>query len=109
MNSLIHTAQAQGGAPANSGGFELLIMVAVFFLIMYFVVIRPQNKRNKSHKELIESLTVGDEVTTVGGILGRIASVGENFVDIEVHNNVKIKVQKQSVNAMMPKGTLSGE
>lgn len=109
MDLLIHTAQAQGGIPANGGGFELLIMVAIFFLIMYFIVIRPQNKRNKSHKELIESLAAGDEVTTVGGILGRIVSIGENFVDIEVHNNVKIKVQKQSINAMMPKGTLNGE
>ena len=109
MDPLVGIAQAQNGTPTGGGGFELLIMVGIFFLIMYFIVIRPQNKRNKAHKELIESLSINYEITTTGGILGRVVSVGENFVDIEVHSGVKIKVQKQSVNAMMPKGTLNSE
>lgn len=107
---LINTVHAQNGAAApGSSGMELLILVGVFFLIMYFVVIRPQSKRNKAHRELLESLTKGVEVTTTGGLLGRIVDTGENFITLEVTNGVTLKVQKNSIAAMMPKGTMQSE
>lgn len=109
MTFPINPAHAQAGAPPGGGGMELLILVGVFFLLMYFLVIRPQNKRTKAHKELIGSLAKGDEITTSGGLLGRITAIGENFISIEISDGVEIKVQKQSVSAMMPKGTAKNE
>ena len=93
----------------SSAGYELLFMVVVFFLIMYFLVIRPQNKRNKEHKALLSSLNKGDEISTSGGVVGKITQVGESFVSIEVQNGVELKIQKQSVSSVFPKGTLSSD
>ena len=103
---LISSAYAQDGAPTGSAGYELLFMVVIFFLIMYFLVIRPQNKRNKEHKALISSLAKGDEVTTTGGMLGKITEVEDSFVRIEVQKGVVLKIQKQSISSVLPKGTL---
>ena len=100
----ISSAWAQEAAPG--GGFQLLIMVGIFFLIMYFLLIRPQQKRTKEHNALISALSKGDEVVTSGGILGRVANVSDSFIDIEVQSGTTIKVQKQSIQSMMPKGTI---
>lgn len=85
---------------------ELLILAVVFFLVMYFLVIRPQKKRTKAHTDLISSLNKGDEVTTAGGMLGRVSNIGDNFITLEVDDTTTIKIQKQSISAMMPKGTI---
>lgn len=104
MDFLISPAWAQQAQ--QGGGMQLLIMIGVFFLIMYFLLIRPQQKRAKEHKNLVSSLAKGDEVLASGGILGKIAEVGDSFITLEVQDGVKIKVQKQSVSSVMPKGTV---
>ena len=77
-----------------------------FFLLMYFFIIRPQNKQRKSHEEMVSSLEVGDEVVTSGGLLGRINKVGEQFLEITLGDNVRIKIQKNSISNVLPKGTI---
>jgi preprotein translocase subunit YajC len=81
----------------------------MFFLAMYFLVIRPQSKRAKEHKQLLESLSKGDEIVTSGGVLGRITDVDENFMQVEMAPGVSIKVQKQAVTQLMPKGTMTSD
>ncbi len=109
MNFFISDALAQSGVPPAGGMLQFVIMIGMFFVIMYFLVIRPQSKRAKEHKQLIESLTKGDEVVTSGGVLGRIVDVGDNFIQLEVANGVDIKVQKQAITTVMPKGTVKLE
>ena len=84
---------------------ELLIMVLIFFGIMYFMIIRPQSKRAKEHKKLVEALSKGDEVVTNGGMLGKITEVGDNFIQVEIAEGTEVKVQRQAISAVMPKGT----
>ena len=76
------------------------------FALMYFLLIRPQQKRAKDHKKVLSELKQGDEVVTNGGIVGKITSVDETFVDLEIASGVTVKVQKQGVNNKMPKGTV---
>ena len=104
-NFFIGIAYAGAAAQPTGGGFQLIIMIAVFFLIMYFLIMRPQNKRNKEHRKMLESLVASDEIVTTGGVLGKISEVGEQFVTLEIGKNHHIKIQKQSVSALMPKGT----
>mgnify|MGYP003589469076 CR=1 FL=1 len=93
-------------APAAGGGLEMILMMAVFFAIMYFMIIRPQQKRAKEHKQMLDALSKGDEVVTGGGLLGKVANIGENFVELSLADNVTVKVQKQSISTVMPKGTM---
>ena len=107
MDFLISSAMAQSvGASQGPSGTANIIMLFVFIAIFYFLLIRPQMKRQKEHKGLIESLSKGDEVVTSGGVLGKIINVGDAFVTVEITNNVQIKVQKHAVGAVMPKGTI---
>jgi len=105
MNLLISDAWAQGGSPAG-GGLVSLLPIIVIFVLFYFLLIRPQQKRQKQHREMVAALAKGDEVVTVGGTLGKITDVGENFVTLEVAQGVQIKVQRTAVQSMMPKGTV---
>ena len=109
MNSLIPdaAAQAAGGAPAGAGAMPF-IMMAVFVVIFYFLLIRPQQKKQKEHQSMLSKLGVGDEIVTAGGILGRIVEVGEQFITLEIADNVQIKVQRFQVTSLVPKGTLKG-
>ncbi|MEJ2761328.1 MAG: preprotein translocase subunit YajC [Gammaproteobacteria bacterium] len=101
----IQNAWAQGaGAPGGNSSF--LIMMIIFFAIFFLLVIRPQMKQQKEHKKMVESLSKGDEVVTSGGMLGRISEVGENFIAVEVAKDTEVKIQKNAVSAVMPKGTL---
>ncbi len=95
-----------GTANAGGGGLEMILMMAVFFAIMYFMIIRPQQKRAKEHKAMLETLSKGDEVVTNGGLLGKVSSLTENFVELSLADNVTVKVQKQAIAGVMPKGTL---
>ena len=104
---LINDAYAEAAPQQSGGGIEMLVMIGVFFLIMYFMIIRPQQKRQKEHKSLMESLNKGDEVVTNGGMMGRIQGVGDDIVRIELTENVVIKVQKHAISSVLPKGTLN--
>ena len=105
MDSIINNAWAQT-APAQGGGASGLIMFVILLVVFYLVLIRPQMKQAKEHRKLVESLAKGDEVVTGGGLLGRISEVGDNFVVLEIAKEVEVKVQKQAVSAVMPKGTV---
>ncbi len=105
MNFFISDAMAADAAP-QGGGLQLIIMMAIFFGIMYFMIIRPQQKRAKEHKALIDSITKGDEVVAGGGIIGKVTNVGDNFIEMSVSDNTSIKVQRQAVAQVMPKGTM---
>ena len=100
------TAPAAGAAPQGAFGFSPLIMMAVLFGIFYFMMIRPQMKRQKEHRALLAALAKGDEVVTSGGVAGRIDDVGESFVTLEIAPDVKVKLQKTSISMVLPKGTL---
>ncbi|GAB2542269.1 preprotein translocase subunit YajC [Rhodanobacter koreensis] len=98
-------AQAAAAQPAG-GGMSMIIMMVVLFGLMYFMMIRPQMKRQKEHRELVAGLSKGDEVVTNGGIAGRVDEVGETFITVEIAANVKVKVQKGAVQQVLPKGSL---
>ena len=106
MNLLISDAWAQAaGAPQQGSLMSLLPLIAIF-VVFYFLLIRPQQKRAKEHKKMTEGLAKGDEVITNGGTLGKITDVGESFVTVEVANGVEVKVQRAAIQALMPKGTI---
>ena len=94
-------------APAQQGlgGFGLLMPIALI-AIMYFLMIRPQMKRAKEHKAMLEKLSRGDEVLTNGGIAGTVVDLGDNFITVEIADNVRIRVQKGAIGNVLPKGTL---
>lgn len=102
---LINPAWAQG-APAAGGGFESLILIVLMFAVLYFLMIRPQMKRAKEHKTMIEALQKGDEVVAAGGVLGRINKISDTYVTLEIANNVEIQVQRPAIQLVLPKGTL---
>ncbi|HEY9200497.1 MAG TPA: preprotein translocase subunit YajC [Gammaproteobacteria bacterium] len=108
MSFFISDAMAEGGAAAAQGGDPItaLLFPIGLLVLFYFFLIRPQSKRAKEQKAMIEALSKGDEVVTQGGILGKITKVSENFVTLEISNNVSINVQKASIGALMPKGTI---
>ncbi len=83
-----------------------MLPLVLMFVVLYFLMIRPQMKKAKEHKAMVDAIAAGDEVITNGGIAGKIASVGENFVKVEVANGVEITVQKPAIAAVLPKGTL---
>jgi len=98
-------AQTEGAAPPNAG-FINFILLGGLFLFMYFVIIRPQRKRQKEHQSLVDSLSKGDEVVTTSGMLGKIIEVNEQYVTLSVAENVDLKFQKVAVHAILPKGTI---
>jgi len=102
---LISPAWAQG-VGGGAGGFESLILIVLMFGVLYFLMIRPQMKRAKEHKTMIEALQKGDEVVTTGGILGRVTRINENYVTLDVSSNVEIQVQRPAVQLVLPKGTI---
>lgn len=104
---LISDAHAEAAPAPAGGGTEMLVMIGIFFAIMYFMIIRPQQKRSKEHKSLMDSLSKGDEVVTNGGMMGKIKGVGEDIIRIELAENVVIKVQKHAIASVLPKGTLN--
>ena len=108
MSFFISDAMAQAGAPAAEPGLMGLLFPILLIVAFYFLMIRPQTKRAKEHKQMVEALKKGDEVVTGGGVLGRVTDVGDNFVLLEVADNVQLKVQKNAVASLMPKGTAKG-
>ena len=98
-------AQAPGGGAAG-GGIESMLLILLMFGVLYFMMIRPQMKRAKEHKQMIDALQKGDEVVAAGGVLGRITRLSESYVTLEIANNVEIQVQRPAVQLVLPKGTL---
>lgn len=97
------TAPAAGGA---AGGLMSFLPIILMFVVLWFIMIRPQMKRQKETKAMLEALAKGDEVVTAGGILGKVAKVTEQFVVVEIAANTEITVQKSAVTTVLPKGTL---
>lgn len=110
MNFLISEAWAEApaaaGAQAQGSPFTTLIMLGVLFAAFYFILIRPQSKRAKEHKAMIAALAKGDEVVTAGGVLGRITNLGDAYVTVHIAEGVEVKVQRQAVQTVLPKGTI---
>ena len=102
---LINPAWAQGAA-APGGGYESIILIVLMFAVLYFLMIRPQMKRAKEHKSLIEGLQKGDEVVAAGGMLGRISKINENYVTLEIADKVEVQIQRPAVQIVLPKGTI---
>jgi preprotein translocase subunit YajC len=103
----ITEAWAQAPAPAGADLMSMLPII-LMFVVLYFVMIRPQMKRAKEHKALVEALQKGDEVVAAGGLLGKVTKVADNYVTIEVANNVEIRIQRPAVQLVLPKGTIKG-
>ena len=108
LNFLISEAHAQTAGAANdpTGGLMQFLPIIAMVAVLYFLMIRPQMKKAKEHKALMEALQKGDEVVTQGGLTGRIAKVGENYVQLEVAENTVVTVQKTAIGVVLPKGTL---
>lgn len=101
----ISQAWAQSGS-AQGGGIESMLLIVLMFGVLYFLMIRPQMKRAKEHKAMIEALQKGDEVVSAGGILGRVSKLNENYVTLEIANGVEVQIQRSAVQVVLPKGTI---
>jgi preprotein translocase subunit YajC len=108
MSFFIADAYAQAAAPAPSQSSALfqILFLGGLFVVFYFLAIRPQRKRQKEHSDLVAALAKGDEVITSSGILGKVNKVDDDYVTLQVADNVELKFQKSSVHAVLPKGTL---
>ena len=105
MNFLISDAWAQDGGLGGGGLVGILPMVLIF-VVFYFLLIRPQQKRAKEHRAMVASLEKGNEVVTNGGVLGKITDVDDSFVTLQIAAEVSVKVQRPAISQMMPKGTV---
>ena len=108
----ISSAFAQTAPAAAAGGGDIMstltgmLPLVLMFVVLYFVMIRPQMKRQKEHKAMVEAIAKGDEVVIGGGVLGRVAKLGETFIHVEVANGVEVQVQRAAVVQVLPKGTI---
>lgn len=97
-------------APAATGDAQSsllsLLPLVLMFVVLYFIMIRPQMKRQKEHKAMVEALAKGDEIVTAGGFLGRVTKLGETYLSVEVANGVELQIQRTAVVQVLPKGTL---
>ena len=103
MEFFIESAYAQGAQQQSPFGF--LLPMIIIFVAFYFLLIRPQQKKQKAHAALVSNLKVGDEVLTAGGILGKITGVSEHYVVVKISDNTEIKMQKSSISQVVPKDT----
>ncbi|HEU4622281.1 MAG TPA: preprotein translocase subunit YajC [Burkholderiaceae bacterium] len=108
---MISVAYAQGAAGGDAlGGLTGMLPIVLMFVVLYFLMIRPQMKRQKEHKKMIDALQKGDEVITAGGVLGRVTKVSDAYVTVEVgggtNGGVEMHVQKAAVQTLLPKGTI---
>jgi preprotein translocase subunit YajC len=107
QNLVIGTAFAQDAAPAAAPSLvNALFLPVMLIVVFYFLLIRPQQKKQKEHKAMVDTLAVGTEIVTGGGVLGKVTEVGEQFVTVEVAPGVNIKVQRHSIGAVLPKDTI---
>ncbi|ETO93700.1 preprotein translocase subunit YajC [Legionella oakridgensis] len=97
---------APAAQPAQADGTFSLIMIVAIFVLFYFMLIRPQNKRAKEHRELINKLKKGDEIITSGGLLAKVTAIDEQYIKVNIAEGVEISLQRNAVSAVLPKGTL---
>jgi preprotein translocase subunit YajC len=107
----ISSAFAQTAPAAAAGGgiqdsLMSMLPIILMFVVLYFVMIRPQMKKQKEHRAMVEALAKGDEVVTAGGMLGRVSSMGENYIGVEIAAGVEVQLQRQAVVQVLPKGTM---
>lgn len=100
---LIQPAYAQDAAP---GGIAQFLPLIIIFVLFYFLLIRPQSKRQKEHRQMIEAIATEDEVVTGGGILGKVTAVTDQFVTLEIAPSVAVKVQKHTISQVLPRGSI---
>lgn len=105
MISLAH-AQTAGAAADPTGGLMQMLPMILMFVVLWFLMIRPQMKKAKEHKALLAGLAKGDEVVTQGGIVGKVTKVGDSYVSVEIAEGTEVVVQKPSIGLVLPKGTL---
>lgn len=102
----IQPAYAQAAAGAQGFDFMGLLPILAIFVVFWFLILRPQQKKMKEHQAMLGAIETGDEIITQGGIAGRVRKVGEQFLTVEIANNVEIQVQRSAVGAKLEKGTL---
>ena len=107
MSVFISTAHAAGGAAQQPSLMANILMIAVFVAIFYFLIWRPQAKRAKEHRNLVDSLGVGSEVVFAGGLMGRITKIEGDFAVVELNRGNEVKIQRASVISVLPEGTLN--
>lgn len=106
MDFFVNSAWAQGAAAPQQSPFSLFLPMIILFVAFYFLLIRPQQKRQKAHLSMVEALAVGDEVITAGGMVGKVVSLSEQFVAVNVSEGVDIKISRPTISAVLPKGTV---
>jgi preprotein translocase subunit YajC len=99
-------AQTAAGGDTTTSTLMSLLPLVLMFVVLYFVMIRPQMKRQKEHKAMVEALAKGDEVVTSGGFLGKVSKIGETFIGIELASGVEVQMQRSAVTQVLPKGTV---
>lgn len=90
----------------TNNSFPTLFLLFGFMILIYFLMIRPENKRRKTHQEMLSSLDLGNEVVTAGGLLGKVSKISDQYIELSIADNTKIKIQKTSISTVLPKGTL---
>ena len=103
---LISNAFAQSAPAGDAGGIMSFIPLILMFVVLYFIMIRPQMKRQKEMKAMLEALAAGDEVITVGGILGKVTAVKDQYITVEIVAGTEVQMQKNAVTSVLPKGTI---
>jgi len=103
---LISPAFAQAAGGTGDAGWVSVLPIVLMFVLLYFMLIRPQMKRAKEHKSMTEALQKGDEVVTSGGVLGKITKMGDAYITLEIAANIEVNVQKGAVQTLLPKGTI---
>ena len=106
MSFLIENAHAAAPAAGQGDPLSGMLFFVGMLALMYFLLIRPQQKRAKEHKKMVEAIAKGDEIVTNGGMLGKITEVGEQYISIEIANNIEVKLQRQAIATVLPKGSI---
>ena len=108
----ISSAFAQTAPAAGAAGSDMqsslmsMLPLVLMFVVLYFVMIRPQMKKQKEHRTMVEALAKGDEVVTAGGLLGKVSKIGDTFIGVEIANGVEVQVQRSAVTQVLPKGSI---
>lgn len=105
ISDAIAAATTTAQAPQTEGTFSL-VMIAAIFVLFYFMLIRPQNKRAKEHRDMVSQLKKGDEIITSGGILAKVTGIDDNYIKATIAEGIEVSLQKGAVSAVLPKGTL---
>jgi preprotein translocase subunit YajC len=104
--SLAHAQTAPAAAGGGSDPMQLVIMFGLMFAVMYFLIIRPQQKRQKEQKAMMDALAIGDELVTIGGVLGTVRKLNETYLFLEIASGVQVQVERTAVLRVLPKGTV---